>query len=121
MSLGAHLDEMVLLYTVERRPIRHIADRFGATALEVKGLLLGAGVDLDAGGRVRTVGAPRSTRYRPREPSSVFTYEPPRRPAPAVVHEPGDLIDKEDRRHVRAVIKALGGKGFPFLIFRRAA
>jgi type III secretory pathway component EscV len=109
-SLAARLDEIIVLYTMGRT-VRQIADRYGASAITIKTLLLGAGVELRARPGPRQTGAgSRSIRgaYKPIDIAQADRLDASTR-------------EESDRAHVEAVARALRGKGFPFLAFRSAA
>ncbi len=115
MTLAARLEEMIVLYTLDQMPLRRIADRFGATEETVRMMLTGAGVSL------RKRGENNAERHQVPEPPVIEpTFRGPadRHAAPVYRIDP---FEPGDRKHVRAVILALGGKGFPFLAFRSAA
>jgi hypothetical protein len=112
-SLAARLDEMIVLYTLDRMTIRAIADRYGATAVTVKTMLLGAGVELMA--QPRKVGGSATAPVVVCDAPATLRPPPVRRPEPVQHYDAGDLIPEDDRRHVRSVIQTLGGRGFPYL------
>lgn len=107
MTLAAHLDEMIVLYTMDGKTIGQIADRYGASPDAVKLMLCGAGVSMRSRGRP-AAGAEKPTRSL--SPNAVRTI---------TRIDADDALDLDDAntRHVRAVVRALAGKGFPFLPF----
>lgn len=119
MTLAARLDEMIVLYTVSGMTVRQIADRFEASAQTVKIMLAGAGVSLK--GRASPAPNAKAGAYERRPP---VPRSPSTEAARAIVRldlEHVADLGEANRLHVRAVVRALGGKGFPFLTFRSAA
>jgi transposase-like protein len=117
MSLASRLDEMVTLYTVSGLTVRQIAGRYGAAPATVKLMLMGAGVALTARPpkSATSLAQPRQrTRRAPR-----LSEQSARSITRLDVEAEADLLGS-NARHVRAVVGALGGKGFPFLVFGAA-
>lgn len=115
MNLDRHIDEIVLLYTVDLMPLGRIGNRFGATNTVIKDLLVRAGVEIRRPGAVAAAvreAPPRLAHFRttPKD-NTVESLD-------AV--EVGAL-DHANREHVELVRGALRGLGFPALKFRRAA
>ncbi|MFN3582920.1 hypothetical protein [Phenylobacterium sp.] len=113
MSAADDLDEMIVLYTQDRTPLSRIAIRFGCTEAVVRDLLVGAGVVL----RRRGDG---DANHIPTPPAPRIIEEPPRRGRRKAARDLTADLDPADRMHIRRVVTALGGKGFPFLAIRSA-
>lgn len=105
-DLSHRRDEIVALYTLSNMTLRKIADRFGASHEGVRLQLLAAGVAL----------RDRSNRTVHREAHIRRAPSPARAAGPALRGWGGEDIAADHRRHLTAVISALGGRGFPFLV-----
>jgi transposase-like protein len=127
VTIAARLDEMVTLYTVSGLTVREIAQRFDAEPLTVKMMLGGAGVDFAKRGQarppepppIRESSAPPPSRKPRGLAASVMTRKPMTAQAARTITrmDADRREDMEDAnaKHVRAVVRALNGKGFPFL------
>jgi transposase-like protein len=120
VTLAARLDEMVTLYTVSGLTVREIAQRFSAEPQTVKMMLGGAGVDFAKRGTAAPPPAPPPPVRKPRGLAAcVMTHKPMTAQAARTITRMDadrreDMEDANDK-HVRAVVRALNGKGFPFL------
>jgi len=101
----ARLDEIVTLYTVSGLTIRKIADRYGETALTIKALLLGAGVELRDRPSARPTGAGSNAAYGSYKPTDIVQADR----IEAAERENGN------RAHIAALAQALRGEEFPVL------
>lgn len=111
-TLPIHKRDIIHRYVVGRESLRQIGARYGVSGEAVRLQLKVAGVELRGRNEVASTHAlqwrnsnqARAERRSPR-PTEART---------AAAQEDEDARAKSDRRHVGAVVKALGGKGLPF-------
>jgi hypothetical protein len=107
-TLTRHREDIVHLYLVGKMNLRHIGARFGVTHEAIRQELLAAGVELRSRGAGVALKAART------EKAARAAAE---RPKPALPPGPKPQVSLafEDAQHVNDVIRANGGRGFPFM------
>lgn len=103
-------DTVVTLHVVDRLSPRTLAGRFGASVEEVRAVLVAAGA-LDTS-------AMKASGWRNSSETHYERRDERLAPAPRYYDEADR--DRADCGHINAVIRALGGHGFPFLQIGRA-
>lgn len=119
MSMAKHIDEMVILYTLDRMSLRLIGKRYRCAPETVAEYLIGAGVEIRPRGRPNDDDRPPVASAAPAQPAPSDVTLPGPKPKPPA-RQPGEL-PYFDAQHVNAVIRALHGNGFPYLPFSGAS
>lgn len=108
-DLSRYRNDVILLYVEDRLSISAIANRYAAEGEDVRRLLKIEGVELRSGA---------AKEWRPAGEVRERPTSQPRQYRPATAAEDAEEASRADRLHVRAIVSALDGKGFPYFNIR---